>query len=92
MGGFAANIEHLHDRITRRVTVTTGGVLFLARHGYFCHIKKHEINDKSKADVLAKGLVCIQVLWIAGQVVERTAAGFPITLLEVHTLVHVVAP
>jgi hypothetical protein len=38
---------------------------------------------------LAKGLVCIQVLWVAGQAIERKVAGFPISLLEFHTLVHV---
>jgi hypothetical protein len=63
------------------VTITTPGVLFLAYHGYFCKIKKDEIQDKSKADLLAKGLVCVQVLWIAGQAVERAVAGYLITLL-----------
>jgi hypothetical protein len=38
---------------------------------------------------LAKGLVCVQVLWVAGQAIERKIAGFPISLLEFHTLVHV---
>ena len=38
---------------------------------------------------LAKGLVCVQVLWVAGQAIERKVAGFPISLLEFHTLVHV---
>lgn len=31
MGGFAVHIEHLHNSITRRVTVTPEGVLFLAQ-------------------------------------------------------------
>ena len=90
MGGFAADIKHLHNSITQRVAITTDGILFLARHGYFCRVKKDEIQDKSKADLLAKGLVCVQVLWVAGQAIERKVAGYPITLLEVHTLVHVV--
>ncbi len=90
MGGFAADIQHIHNAITERVTVTANGILFLARHGHFCRIKKDDIQDKSKADILAKGLVCVQVLWVAGQAIERKVAGYPITLIEVHTLVHVV--
>ncbi|KAH6701969.1 hypothetical protein BKA61DRAFT_200191 [Leptodontidium sp. MPI-SDFR-AT-0119] len=35
-------------------------------------------------------LVCVQVLWVAGQAIERKVAGLPISLLEYHTLVHVV--
>jgi hypothetical protein len=90
MGGFAADIQHIHNAITERVTITTDGILFLARHGFFCRIRKDDIQDKSKADILAKGLVCVQVLWVAGEAIERKIAGYPITLLEVHTLVHVV--
>jgi hypothetical protein len=89
MGGFAAKIQHLHNSVTR-VTITTEGILFLTRHGFLCQIKKDDIADKSKADLLAKGLVCLQVLWMAGQTIERQISGYPLTLLEVHTLVHVV--
>jgi hypothetical protein len=46
-------------------------------------------NDLLTSLVLAKGLVCLQVLWVAGQAIERKLAGFPISLLEFHTLVHV---
>ncbi|CZS94124.1 uncharacterized protein RAG0_04167 [Rhynchosporium agropyri] len=49
-----------------------------------------DIGDKSKADVLAKSLVCVQVLWVVGQAIERKATGYPMGLLEVHTIVHVV--
>jgi hypothetical protein len=89
MGGFAADVQHLHDEF-ERVTVTEAGVLYLARHGYLCKVKKCDIEDKSKADKFAKGLVCIQVVWVIGQVIERKAAGYPITLLEIHTIVHAV--
>jgi hypothetical protein len=90
MGGFAANIDHLHNNQSDRVSITAEGILFLAKNGCFYRIKKDAIADKSKADLLAKGLVCVQVLWMADQTIERQIAGYPITLLEVHTLVHVV--
>jgi hypothetical protein len=80
MGGFAADITQFHNAYGR-VTITADGVLFLARYGHFCDIKKGEIQDKSKADVLAKGLVCVQVLWVAGQAFARFVAGYPISLL-----------
>src|SRR5438477_561966 len=48
MGGFAADIQHIHNAITKRVTITTNGILFLARHGCFCRIKKDDIQDTSK--------------------------------------------
>lgn len=89
MGGFVADVEDIHNVLTR-VTISVHGILYLAKHGHFCQVKRSHIADKSKADILAKGLVCIQVLWVAGQAVERKFAGYPITLLEIHTLVHVV--
>jgi hypothetical protein len=89
MGGFATDVEHIHN-VAKRATLTTAGLLFLARRGKFCRVNRSHIQDKSKADILAKGLVCIQVLWVAGQVIERKLAGYPMTLLEIHTLVHVV--
>ncbi len=39
--------------------------------------------------MLAKALVVVQVLWLVGQAIERKVAGFPLTLLEIHTMVHV---
>jgi len=53
-------------------------------------VNRSHIQEKSKADLLAKGLVCFQVLWVAGQAIGRKLAGYPMTLLEIHTLVHVV--
>ncbi|KAH0548601.1 hypothetical protein GP486_007855, partial [Trichoglossum hirsutum] len=88
MGGLAVDVGHLHDKLTR-ATLTKKGILFLAERGQFVHPTRQSIRDKSKANLLAKGLVCLQILWVAGQAIERKVAGFPITLLEVHTLVHV---
>ncbi|KAF4635735.1 hypothetical protein G7Y89_g2353 [Cudoniella acicularis] len=89
MGGFVADIDHIHNSL-KRVTITLSGIGFMASEGYFPRIKRGDIQDKSKADILAKGLVCVQVLWTVGQVVERKLASYPLTMLEVHTIVHVV--
>jgi hypothetical protein len=88
MGGFAADVEHIHN-VAKRATITTAGLLFLACRGKFCRVNRSHIQDKNKADILAKGLVCVPVLWVAGQAIERKLARCPMTLLEIHTLVHV---
>ena len=56
--------------------------------GDFIDLLDQDIKDKSKADILAKGLVILQVAWIYVQCISRKAAGFPLTPLEIHTLVH----
>lgn len=71
-----------------RGTLTLNGLLFLADQGHFFE-PSETIADKSNANLLAKCLVSLQVLWVAGQTIERKIAGFPISLLEFHTLVHV---
>ncbi|KAI9767689.1 MAG: hypothetical protein M1840_005561 [Geoglossum simile] len=73
-----------------RRTLTPRGLLLLAREGHFIDIPEDTIRDKSKADILAKGLVCCQVTWVVIQCIARKAHGLPVTLLEVHTMVHVV--
>lgn len=88
MGGFLVDVSHLHNTLSR-LTITPKGIAFLARHGHFVKISDAAIKDESKADLLAKGLVCIQVTWTLVQTVSRRIVGYPITLLEVHTLVHV---
>lgn len=89
MGGLVANVEEIHNTF-KIITLTTDGVLWLAYHDHFCRVSRGDIEDKSKGDFLAKMLVCVQVICVVGQAVERKAAGYPISLLEVHTMVHVV--
>ena len=73
----------------RRVTLTPRGVVLLADCGLLPVIDRKNIEDKSKADGLAKCLACTQAGWMAVQVVGRLIAGVPVTLLEVNTLGHV---
>lgn len=87
MGGFVVDVSDMHDKLTR-LTVTPAGMLHLARLGLFERISDNDIGDKSKADWLAKGLVILQVTWMILQCISRRAAGYPLSPLEVHTLVH----
>ncbi|PMD28467.1 hypothetical protein NA56DRAFT_653172 [Hyaloscypha hepaticicola] len=88
MGGIGVEIGQFHNAL-KQATLTTNGLLFLADQGYFFEVSTETIADKSKANLLAKSLVCLQVLWVAGQTIERKIAGYPISILEIHTLVHV---
>jgi hypothetical protein len=90
-----------------RSTITPDGIIHLANRGVFPQVSHQTIQDKGKADVLAKILVCFQVSFLVIQVScisrshnirklkccqssARKAGGYPLTLLEAHTLVHVV--
>ena len=88
MGGFVVDVSHLHNTLSR-LTISPKGVAFLAKHGHFLKASDATIRDKSKANILAKALVCFQVTWMLVQTISRKIVGYPITLLEVHTLVHV---
>ncbi len=79
------------DRGAERIenaTLTTHGVLSLARLGCFIPIPSSKIDDKSKSSLIQKCLVSIQLSWMVIQCVVRAAYGLPVTLLEVHTMVH----
>ena len=88
MGGFIVDVSPLHNTLSR-LTISAKGLAFLARHGHFVKMSDAAIRDKSKADMLIKSLACIQVSWMLVQTIARKVVGYPITLLEVHTLVHV---
>ena len=48
------------------------------------------IDDKNKAGSFAKVLVCTQALWMVLQCTARVSSELPVTLLEGHTLEHVI--
>ena len=87
MGGLAVHVGHLHNRL-QQVILTPDGVLELARKGQFFNISDAHINDKSKANLLAKGLVLLQITWTVLQCLSRKVVGLPLSILEVHILVH----
>lgn len=96
MGGFAIDLETTDDPLAslfgdhKRLTLTARGLALVAECGYIPDISVHEIKDKNKADGLAKLLVCIQAGWMIVQVTSRAVTGLATTLLEVHTVAHVV--
>lgn len=65
-------------------------VILLAQSGKFVRIPKWKISDKSRANVFQKVLVVTQVSWMVMQCIVRKAYGLPLSLLEIHTMVHVV--
>jgi hypothetical protein len=99
MGGLEVPVHDIEPRLPKadrglqfsgRLRLTTAGVLQLARDGHFLRIPRSKIDDKSKADVIQKILVMTQVTWMATQCIARKIYGLPLTLLEIHTMVHVV--
>lgn len=83
------DVSGMYDTVSR-VTINPTGVEFLARAGHYLEMSKDQIADRSKANILAKSLVCIQVTWMLVQCIARKSAGYPLTVLEIHTMVHVV--
>ncbi|KAH7176154.1 hypothetical protein EDB81DRAFT_772004 [Dactylonectria macrodidyma] len=89
MGGLVLDGRDLHDEYSR-VTITPEGLLYLASKGHFVDISDETIKDKSKSDAFAKIIVMLQVTWMIVQTCSRLAAGLPVTIIEGHTLIHVV--
>ena len=91
MGGIGTeDVAKLLDDEDRRFVLNPFALLDLARNGRFFDISPAIISDKSKANLLGKGLVCIQVIWFFIQWTTRVAAKYPLALIEIHTVVHVV--
>ncbi|KAI0443008.1 hypothetical protein F4803DRAFT_517116 [Xylaria telfairii] len=78
------------DSNVELMTITPMGLCLLAEcNSHLPQISKKSIKDRSKADNLAKLLVCVQVSWLIIQSIGRAAKGLPIALLEIHVLAHV---
>ncbi|KAL9111371.1 MAG: hypothetical protein Q9227_004248 [Pyrenula ochraceoflavens] len=97
MGGFVFDMDRLpldakgesFIPARNRLTLTAAGVLLLAECGKLPDLSVTEIKDKSKADGIAKALVCLQAGWMIVQTIGRIAYYQPVTLLEVNTIGHV---
>ncbi|KAF9775256.1 hypothetical protein IL306_006663, partial [Fusarium sp. DS 682] len=99
MGGLEVDVRKIERFTVRGATrgtplsgslrLSVNGVLQLAKLGYFIPIPRSKIDDKSKADTLQKFIVMTQVTWMATQCIVRKAYGLPVSLLEIHTMVHV---
>jgi hypothetical protein len=94
MGGFAFKVDNGPTRFIEpenglsRIPLTAEGVFLLAQCGHIPDLSVGEIIDKSKADGVAKTLVCVQAGWCLLQYIGRLAGGLPVSLLELNTLGH----
>lgn len=96
MGGFCFDFDTTSDvkftnfgKSCPRLTLTARGVALLAKCGRLPDLEAEDIKDKSKADSLGKAVVCVQGVWMIAQVIQRGAAQYPITLLEINCVAHV---
>ena len=53
-------------------------------------LTEEEIWDKSKANGLAKTIVCVQAAWFCTQCIARLGQAMPISLLELNTFAHAI--
>jgi hypothetical protein len=94
MGGFAVDQHDAEEpyfpKSLSRLTILPAGLRLLANVDFnlIPDISKEEISDKSKANGLAKSIVCVQAFWFCVQCITRLSQGLPITLLELNTFVH----
>ncbi|CAA7268758.1 unnamed protein product [Cyclocybe aegerita] len=60
--------------------------LLMAGKIHFPSFTREDIQDKSKADALAKGLAMLQTTWFIAQCIARATQKLPLTEMEVVTL------
>ena len=86
MGGFV-----LQARDSTPFPIHGLHLIYLLKEGYLDlpTITSDEISDKSKANLLAKALVCLQTGWFVVQCFGRLAQGLPLTTLELVTISYV---
>jgi hypothetical protein len=89
MGGVAFDATKVSNR-HQRLVVTPDGIQFLGQLDSLPKVSRISIEDKSKADVLAKAIVVLQAGWLVLQCIARKIESLPTSLLEIHTIVHVV--
>lgn len=94
MGGFAfdtsdANPNFLPNHRSR-LCISVYGLSYIAKKapGLIPDIAEKDIKDKSKADSLAKFIVCLQALWFCVQCITRVSQQKAISLLELNTFAH----
>ncbi|KAF2006515.1 hypothetical protein P154DRAFT_600371 [Amniculicola lignicola CBS 123094] len=89
MGGVTIQASDALFDSSPRLSFTPEGIRLLSFLGRLPQIREAQIQDKSKADGLAKTLVIIQAGWMIIQTIARLAQHLPVTLLEINTIGHV---
>ena len=96
MGGFAFDTSSAPAKFlpkeTNRLTISLDGLRYIAEYApaLIPDISEEYIRDKSKADGLAKVLVCLQAIWFCVQCIVRIAQSQEISFLEINTSAHAV--
>ncbi|KAF2450693.1 hypothetical protein P171DRAFT_427014 [Karstenula rhodostoma CBS 690.94] len=90
MGGIRIQTNNECIPTYDRLSLTAEGVRMLSFLGRLPEIDEGQIDDKSKADGLAKFLVVLQAGWMIIQTLARVHQKLPVTLLEINTMGHVV--
>jgi hypothetical protein len=83
MGGF---MEYNGNEPVRTLLPHQLAGYSLTGTGDFPRIAVEDIKDKSKGDVVSKGLVVLQTGWFVVQCIARGSQGLPITELELVTI------
>lgn len=86
-GGFVVKSDSFYP--TERLTFTAQGLLELAKTGLLPSIAQEDVQDKSKANTVGKVITCFQAGWFLIQSIARVQQGLPLTLLELHTVTHI---
>lgn len=94
IGGFV--IQDLHGQPfplpngLTRMSLNTEAILHFAQTHpqVFPDISEGAIEDKSKADMLAKLIICGQALWFCANLFGRVFTHLPLTALELNTSAH----
>ena len=71
-------------------SLTPKGIVLLAEIGLLPRFSEQDAQDRSRADAIAKSISCLQASWFFIQGVARVCAGLPLTLLELHTMIHII--
>ncbi|KAK4205110.1 hypothetical protein QBC40DRAFT_65911 [Triangularia verruculosa] len=91
MGGLDVQFHVADGQPRGHLILSAGGVATLAEHDLeIFRVPRSVIDNQEKADTFKKLLVLIQVSWLFIEAIARKAYGLPLSLLELHTVVHVV--
>ncbi|KAK3688762.1 hypothetical protein B0T22DRAFT_512503 [Podospora appendiculata] len=95
MGGFAIDTtptDSADEFITGSppLRLFSQGVTIMGESGQLPDIPLRYVQDKSKADSLAKLLIISQSSWMVLQCITRRSAGLYVTMVELNTLAHAV--
>lgn len=94
MGGFAFDTSDAEPNFLpnhrSRLCISAYGLSYIAKKApeLIPDVAEKQIRDKSKADSLAKFIVCLQALWFCVQCITRVSQRKAISLLELNTFAH----